>query len=131
MCLRAGSIRELTSHSDDPKARYIAIEEVANCNSGRLVAFDKKTGKPIEAEFEPSIAVVEGPQRGYSGPLWVRGYIPVEAANGTLYEICNRVTLCRCGSSSNIPFCDSSHREIRKGFTPEGRAKTSNKPPTE
>ncbi len=117
MCTRAGGIRELTLHSDDPEARRIAIEEVANCNSGRLVAFDKKNGKPIEPEFEPSIAVVEEPLRGYIGPLWVRGCIPIEAANGATYEIRNRVTLCRCGSSSNKPFCDGSHREIRKGFS--------------
>ncbi|MGZ5502743.1 MAG: CDGSH iron-sulfur domain-containing protein [Halobacteriota archaeon] len=117
MCNRAGGIRELTLHSDDPEERHIAIEEVANCNSGRLVAFDKKTGKPIEPELEPSIAVVEEPLRGYGGPLWVRGCIPIEAANGTTYEIRNRVTLCRCGSSSNKPFCDGSHRVIRKGFS--------------
>jgi CDGSH-type Zn-finger protein len=117
MCNRAGGIRELTSHSDDPEARRIAIEEVANCNSGRLVAFDKKTGKPIEPQFEPSIAVVEVPLRGYSGPLWVRGRIPIEAAKGITYEIRNRVTLCRCGISSNKPFCDGSHREIREGFS--------------
>jgi hypothetical protein len=43
-CNRAGGIRELTLHSDDPEARRVAIEEVANCNSGRLVALDKKTG---------------------------------------------------------------------------------------
>jgi CDGSH-type Zn-finger protein len=115
MCLRAGGIRELTSHSDDPEARRFAVEEVANCNSGRLVAIDKKTGTLIEPEIEPSIAVVEEPQRGYSGPLWVRGCIPIEAANGTTYEIRNRVTLCRCGNSSNKPFCDGSHREIGKG----------------
>jgi CDGSH-type Zn-finger protein len=116
MCLRAGGIRELTLHSNDPDARHIAIEEVTNCNSGRLVAFDKETGKPIEPEFEHSIAVIEEPQRGYSGPLWVRGCILIEAANGTPYEIRNRVTLCRCGISSNKPFCDGSHRVIRKGF---------------
>ncbi|MDD1721750.1 MAG: CDGSH iron-sulfur domain-containing protein, partial [Euryarchaeota archaeon] len=116
-CLRAGGIRELTLHSDDPKARKIAIEEVANCNSGRLVALDKKTGKPIEPEFDPSIAVVEEPLRGYSGPLWVRGCIPIAAANGTTYEIRNRVTLCRCGRSSNKPFCDGSHRETKGGFS--------------
>ena len=63
MCSRAGGIRELTLHSDYPKARHIAIEEVANCNSGRLVAFDKTIGELIEPEFEPSIAVVEEPLR--------------------------------------------------------------------
>ncbi len=114
MCLRAGGIRELTRHSDDPEARRIAIEEVANCNSGRLVARDKRTKKPIEPEFEPSIAVIEEPLRGYSGPLWVRGGVPIIAANGTTYEIRNRVTLCRCGRSSNKPFCDGSHRELKE-----------------
>jgi CDGSH-type Zn-finger protein len=53
--------------------------------------------------------VIEDPQMGVSGPIWVRGGIPVEAVNGKAYEIRNRVTLCRCGKSSNKPFCDSSH----------------------
>ncbi len=114
MCLRAGGTRNLTLHSDDPKARHIAAEEVANCNSGRLVAIDKKTGKTLEPEFEPSIAVVEEPLRGYSGPLWVRGGIPIVSAKGMTYEIRNRVALCRCGRSSNKPFCDGSHREIKE-----------------
>ena len=117
MCLRAGGTRKLVLRSDDPEARRIAIEEVANCNSGRLVAVDKETGKPIEPEFEPSIAVIEEPLRGYSGPLWVRGGIPVVAASGTVYEIRNRVTLCRCGRSSNQPFCDGSHRETKKAVS--------------
>jgi len=123
-CNRAGGIRELTLYSDDPEARRVAIEEVANCNSGRLVALDKKNWNPIEPELEPSIAVVEEPLRGYSGPLWVRGYTPIEAANGTTYEIRNRVTVYRCGTSSNKPFCDGSHREIRKAFRAESRWST-------
>jgi CDGSH-type Zn-finger protein len=114
MCNCAGGIRELTLRSNDPEARRVALREVGNCNSGRLVALDKSSRKPIEPEFNPSIAVVEEPLRGYSGPLWVRGYVPIEAANGTIYEIRNRVTLCRCGISSNKPFCDGSHREITK-----------------
>jgi CDGSH-type Zn-finger protein len=67
--------------------------------------------------FEPSIGVVEDPQIGVSGPLWVRGGIQVEAADGTPYEVRNRVTLCRCGASQNKPFCDGSHAAI--GFTDE------------
>ena len=31
------------------------------------------------------------------------------SAEGKLYEVRNRVTLCRCGKSTNKPFCDSSH----------------------
>ena len=44
-----------------------------------------------------------------NGPIWVRGGIPIESADESIYEIRNRVALCRCGKSSNIPFCDGSH----------------------
>ena len=36
-------------------------------------------------------------------------------ADGTTYEVRNRVTLCRCGASQNKPFCDATHASI--GFT--------------
>ena len=108
-CHRAGGIWNLVPKSDNPDAKRIAIEEARDCPSGRLVIWDKKTKKPIEPEFERSIGLVEDPQVGVSGPIWVRGGIPVESADGKTYEIRNRITLCRCGKSSNKPFCDSSH----------------------
>jgi CDGSH-type Zn-finger protein len=39
--------------------------------------------------------------------------IAVTSADGRDYEVRNRVTLCRCGSSRNKPFCDGSHVTIR------------------
>lgn len=108
-CHRAGGIWNLIPESDDPKAKAIAIKEAGCCCSGRLVVWDKKTGRQIEPRFERSIGLVEGPQEGVSGPIWVRGGIPIESADGKIYEIRNRVTLCRCGKSSNKPFCDGSH----------------------
>jgi CDGSH-type Zn-finger protein len=108
-CDRAGGIWNLTKHSDDPAAKQIAITEAANCPSGRLVVWDKKTGNAVEPEFRSSIGLVEYPEKGKKGPIWVRGGIPVVSADGRQYEIRNRVTLCRCGRSSNKPFCDSSH----------------------
>ncbi len=107
-CDRAGGVWRLTQQSNDSEAERIAIEEAGNCPSGRLVVWDKK-GNPIEPSFEPSIVVVEDPQEGMSGPIWVRGGVPVESADGTIYEVRNRVALCRCGKSSNKPFCDGSH----------------------
>ena len=107
-CDRAGGAWKLTKESANPDARQIAIEEACDCPSGRLVAWDKE-GKAIEPVFEPSIGLVQDTQAGKMGSLWVRGGIPVEAADGTTYEIRNRVTLCRCGKSSNKPFCDGSH----------------------
>jgi len=107
-CDRAGGTWALTEQSDDPEARKTAIEETCDCPSGRLVAWDNGS-KAIEPDFEPSIGLVMDTQAGKMGPLWVRGGIPIESADGKTYEIRNRVTLCRCGKSSNKPFCDGSH----------------------
>ena len=111
-CTRAGRIWNLVQQSENLEACDIAIEEACNCPSGRLVIIDNATGKEIEPEFEKSIVVEEGPHRGEHGPLWIRGGIPIESADGKQYEIRNRVTLCRCGKSRNKPFCDGSHVEI-------------------
>ena len=108
-CHRAGGIWDLISESDNPQSKRIIIEEACDCPSGRLVVRDKKNGEVMEAKFEKSIVAIEDPTVGVSGPLWVRGCIPVESADGKTYRIRNRVTLCRCGKSQNKPFCDSSH----------------------
>jgi CDGSH-type Zn-finger protein len=86
---------------------------VGNCPSGRLVVWSRRTATAFEPSFEPSIAVVVDPALGVSGPLWVRGGIPIEAAaDGYVYMSRNRVTLCRCGQSRNKPFCDGTHAAI-------------------
>jgi CDGSH-type Zn-finger protein len=108
-CHRGGEIWSLIPKSDNSEAERIAIEDAADCPSGRLVVWDKKTGKAIEPKLEKSIELIEDPKIGVSGPIWVRGGIPIESADGETYEVRNRVTLCRCGKSSNKPFCDSSH----------------------
>jgi CDGSH-type Zn-finger protein len=108
-CMRAGGIWNLVKHPENQESRDIAIEEACNCPSGRLVITDNESGKTIEPELERSIVVIEYPPRGEHGPLWLRGGIPVQSAQGKLYEVRNRVTLCRCGRSQNKPFCDGSH----------------------
>jgi CDGSH-type Zn-finger protein len=107
-CHRAGGIWKLTKQSDDPEDKQKAIEEAGDCPSGRLVVWEKN-GEAIEPKFEPSIGLVEDTQAGVMGPIWVRGGIPIESADGTTYEIRHLVTLCRCGKSANKPFCDGSH----------------------
>jgi CDGSH-type Zn-finger protein len=102
-CHREGNVWNLTENSNNPRAKETAIEETMACPSGRLVACNKKTNETIEPKLEPSIGILE------DGPLSVKGGIPVESTDGSIYEIRNRVTLCRCGKSSNKPFCDGSH----------------------
>ncbi len=108
-CERAGGTWDLVRRSDDPEARRIALEEVADCPSGRLVAWDKD-GQALEPEFAPSIAVISDPDGSVCRALWVRGGIPIEAADGEVYEVRNRVTLCGCGKSGIKPYCDGTHR---------------------
>jgi CDGSH-type Zn-finger protein len=112
-CDPGGKIWGLIGESDDPEARKLAVREVAHCPSGRLVLHDKKTKEEIEPELPQSIGIVEDPALGCSGPLWVRGGITVESENGIPYEKRNRMTLCRCGASSNMPFCNGSHASIK------------------
>jgi CDGSH-type Zn-finger protein len=107
-CDPYGGTWSLVAKSDDPASREIATTQAGNCPSGRLVVCDK-TGSPIEPEFDPCISVTQDPQVEMSGPLWVKGGIPVESADGTCYEVRNRMTLCRCGKSVRKPFCDGNH----------------------
>ena len=108
-CHRGSGTWNLVEKTDDPKAKELMIQECADCPSGRLVAWDKKTGKPIEPKLKPSIGIVEDFQAKVSGPIRLKGGIPIVAADGTEYEVRNRVTLCRCGKSKNKPFCDGGH----------------------
>ncbi len=100
---------EYTKTSDIESHRKTAIEQACNCPAGRLVAVDKKSGKPIEPDFDKSISVTYDQSIGMSGPLWVKGGISVESSDGHIYETRNRVTLCCCGKSKNKPFCDGAH----------------------
>ena len=108
-CDPKGRIWNLVKQTDDPEARQLTEYEAAHCPAGRLVAWDKKTGKAIEPKFEPSLGLIEDTDKKVSGPIWVKGGIPVISADGKAYEVRNQVTLCRCGLSNNKPFCDGSH----------------------
>ncbi len=102
-CHRAGGTWQLTQDSDDPESKKTAIEECHCCPSGRLIALDPQTGKPIEDKVDPSIGVDS------YGPLCVKGKVSIESSDGKTYPSRPRRALCRCGKSRNKPFCDGSH----------------------
>lgn len=112
-CDAGGKIWALIGRSDNDATKDLAIREANHCPSGRLVVNDARTDRPIEHPLPPSIGIVEDPAMKCSGPLWVRGGIPIESADGTPYEPRNRVALCRCGASENKPFCNGSHASIK------------------
>ncbi|GAA0437405.1 CDGSH iron-sulfur domain-containing protein [Lentibacillus halophilus] len=55
-----------------------------------------------------------------NGPYRVKGDVELVDAEGNAFETKKMISLCRCGHSSNKPFCDGSHRQI--GFESEPRA---------
>lgn len=46
------------------------------------------------------------------GPVHVRGRVKVYDAEGNLLREDVRMALCRCGHSSNKPFCDETHKKV-------------------
>ena len=111
-CDPEGQVWNLVGMTGEARARKLVEHEAGHCPSGRLVARDRKTDKALEPKLPPSIGLVQDTAKRVSGPLWVRGGIAVVSADGAEYEVRNRVTLCRCGASSNKPFCDGSHASI-------------------
>lgn len=114
-----GDVWTLTELSYDERLKHEAVKASSDCPAGRLVHVDTEEGTVYEPRLEPSIALLEDPEEGVSGPLYVRGGIPLVSADGSVYELRNRYALCRCGTSRNKPFCDAMHVTIgyRDGLT--------------
>ncbi|ALX49611.1 CDGSH iron-sulfur domain-containing protein [Lentibacillus amyloliquefaciens] len=55
-----------------------------------------------------------------NGPYLVKGEVEMVDAEGNVFETKKAFSICRCGHSSNKPFCDGTHRKV--GFESEVRA---------
>jgi CDGSH-type Zn-finger protein/uncharacterized Fe-S cluster protein YjdI len=102
------------------KATAERVNRVAlNCVSG-AIRFERHDGG--ENEVAPEVNQIRMRE---NGPLAVNAAITLVAADGaTNNEL--RVTLCRCGKSKNMPFCDRSH--IAAGFVASGETLTRPSP---
>ncbi len=112
-CDPKGQVWNLVLESDQPAAARLVEQQAGDCPGGRLRALQQAQAedgpRSVEPHFDPSIGLVQDTAKSVSGPLWVRGGIEVLSADGSVYEVRNRVALCRCGASGNKPFCDGSH----------------------
>lgn len=82
---------------------------------------------------EPEVVITAYPD----GPYLVRGAYKIVDANGNDIELTRRtVALCRCGRSSQKPWCDSSHKSFnfrdpaKTGVSTPPKKKSSDDPPT-
>jgi CDGSH-type Zn-finger protein len=108
-CDPNGQDWDQVGQSGHPRIAKNFLRQVHDCPAGRLVALDKQTGAPLEPALEKTVGLIEGPVQECSGPLWVGGGVPITSADGHDYEVRNRVTLCRCGKSTQKPFCNGAH----------------------
>lgn len=112
-CDAGGGVWAAVETSFDDTSRRLAIRQASLCPSGRLMVWGGNEDLPFERNYEPSLGLLEDCELQSSGPLWVRGRIPIMRADGEVYEVRNRVTLCRCGESANKPYCDGTHAALR------------------
>jgi CDGSH-type Zn-finger protein len=47
-----------------------------------------------------------------NGPYIVKGEVEMTDADGNRYPVEKRMALCRCGASTEKPFCDGTHSKI-------------------
>ena len=83
------------------------IAQVEKCPSGALSYFMNDQAKG-EVKVEAETIVEPSP----NGPLMVYGNVVVRDANGQLTRKNKATAFCRCGGSSNKPFCDGTHKKI-------------------
>lgn len=100
----ATNVWKMVDRTDDVQVRTQAIAMIEHCPSGALTY--AMNGETVEPDLPVQVNVVP------DGPLWVTGGLPVERSDGAMLETRNRVTLCRCGASSNKPLCDGSHADV-------------------
>ena len=101
----------------DPKARpWVNVkgendqrikEQIDKCPSGALsYKLKSETQSDDSIEEEQIVEVIKG------GPLMVYGNIKVKHHDGSEASRHRVTAFCRCGASSNKPFCDGTHKKI-------------------
>jgi uncharacterized Fe-S cluster protein YjdI len=96
----------------DAESSNRIMEQINKCPSGALsYTLNQASNQESDASEAKVESIVEEVP---NGPLLVYGNITVKDKNGDEIKK-NKVTaFCRCGASSNKPYCDGAH--IKTGF---------------
>ena len=121
VCIHSGvCVKNLGSVFDTKKKPWVnvdgaSVDEITSliksCPSGALAY---KLSSESNAGQEKSTSGTEKTKVTISknGPYLVKGDFSVEDADGNPVETKGTAVFCRCGSSSNKPFCDGSHKKV-------------------
>lgn len=80
-------------------------KQVGSCPSGALSLKEEE----VSSEENVDQTEVKCMQ---NGPLMVMGNVHITNSDGTTEERKKVTAFCRCGASSNKPFCDGKHNDI-------------------
>lgn len=84
------------------------VAQIKKCPSGALSYYMNNEAPKVQSDATPQTVIEPTP----NGPLMVHGTIGIKDASGNLTRKENITAFCRCGGSSNKPFCDGTHRKI-------------------
>jgi uncharacterized Fe-S cluster protein YjdI len=86
------------------------IAQIKQCPSGALQYYlneeDQKSHNDMDKGETFEVEALK------DGPLMVKGKVKVKKANGEEETREKATAFCRCGASSNKPYCDGSHRKV-------------------
>jgi CDGSH-type Zn-finger protein/uncharacterized Fe-S cluster protein YjdI len=84
------------------------------CDGAHAAAQFSATGEPLTTPSQPLVSR-NGPvdvSPAPNGPLLVTGNVEIISGTGRTINRMSSTALCRCGASSNKPYCDGSHARI-------------------
>ncbi|GCC52678.1 hypothetical protein SanaruYs_29160 [Chryseotalea sanaruensis] len=84
------------------------VAQIKKCPSGALSYYMNSDTEQTQVEVKSETIVETSP----NGPLLVYGNVVIKDKEGILTKKNNVTAFCRCGASSNKPYCDGSHKRI-------------------
>jgi len=93
--------------NDEEKNQNISSDQTNHVKFRRPDLMDQQV--PVVAERPVSVKIMD------DGPLIIKGDFTLNYYGKTKEVQDNLVSVCRCGQSDHMPFCDGKHRKI--GFT--------------
>ncbi len=81
-------------------------EQIMACPSGALSFEINNNKKETNMSEDIKVEVLE------NGPLLIHGSLEVKNSDGNLENKKRETAFCRCGASSNKPYCDGEHNKI-------------------
>ena len=117
-CIHAGECVKRLPNVYRPKEKpWIRLEEVDSdalirqinaCPSGALSYYinTSRMETPDKESEAPHVTIMK------DGPMVVRGEIRLTGVGGKEEIVKKSTAFCRCGASSNKPYCDGTHKQV-------------------